>query len=292
MKVSIILVNYNGLDVLPECLHSLKQFIPQQEHEIIIVDNASSDGSQEYIKSYFPEYILVQLPENRGFGSGNNAGARIARGEFLFFLNTDTVLTSNILPHLIELMITDQKIGIIGTKLLNPDGSFQISFASKISFLGEFKTMKMYKAAKKSQQLKLISEKYQQITEVDIVVGASFFMRANLFNQLGGFDEKFFMYFEESDLCQRTQNQGYKVIYTPQASLIHIRGHSVKKNANPMAVEYRRSQIYFYDKHRPLWEIYMLRLYLISKFFWEWLKTGNKYSLQIIYLAITYRTQK
>ncbi|WYM03650.2 MAG: glycosyltransferase family 2 protein [Gloeotrichia echinulata CP02] len=287
-SVSIILVNYNGIDILPNCLNSIEKFIHTPNYEIIVVDNASTDGSPELVAEKYPHISLIRESENRGFGAGNNAGAKVAKGEFLFLLNTDTILTNNILPHLIELISTNSNIGVIGPKLLFPDESFQISFSPEIGIKGEFKARKLHKHAD-NNNLHLIEQDFQDIKEVDIVVGAAFFIRANLFNLLGGFDEKFFMYFEESDLCQRVRNQGYKILYTPHVSLIHIRGHSVKKISNKMAVEYRRSQIYYYHKHRPMGEILILRIYLIFKFFYEYLKTSNPYSWEIIKLIFIYK---
>jgi hypothetical protein len=283
-SVSIILVNYNGVDVLIDCLNSLEKFIPQDNCEIIVVDNNSQDNSVDIINDKFPHIKLIQLPKNVGFGAGNNAGAKVAQGEFLFLLNTDTIITNNILPHLIELMSENPDVGIIGPKLLFPDGSFQISFSPEISIKGEFAARKLHKYAENKNELDIIEQDFQDIKEVDIVVGAAFFTRTDLFNLLGGFDEKFFMYFEESDLCQRVRTKGYKVLYTPHVSLIHIRGYSVNKISNKMAVEYRRSQIYYYHKHRPMWEILMLKIYLMFKFLSEYLKTSNTYSWKIIKL--------
>jgi GT2 family glycosyltransferase len=283
-SVSIILVNYNGADVLIDCLNSLEKFIPKDNCEIIVVDNNSQDNSVDIINDKFPHIKLIQLPKNVGFGAGNNAGAKVAQGEFLFLLNTDTIITNNILPHLIELMSENPDVGIIGPKLLFPDGSFQISFSPEISIKGEFAARKLHKYAENKNELDIIEQDFQDIKEVDIVVGAAFFTRTDLFNLLGGFDEKFFMYFEESDLCQRVRTKGYKVLYTPHVSLIHIRGYSVNKISNKMAVEYRRSQIYYYHKHRPMWEILMLKIYLMFKFLSEYLKTSNTYSWKIIKL--------
>jgi GT2 family glycosyltransferase len=288
-SISIILVNYNGADVLIDCLNSLEKFIPQDNCEIIVVDNNSQDNSVDILNDKFPHIKLIKLPKNVGFGSGNNAGAKVAKGEFIFLLNTDTILESNILPHLIELMSENPDVGIIGPKLLFPDKSFQISFSPEISIKGEFTARKLHKNAENKNKLHIIEEDFQDIKEVDIVVGAAFFIRADLFNLLGGFDEKFFMYFEESDLCQRVRNKGYKVLYTPHVSLIHIRGYSVNKISNKMAVEYRRSQIYYYHKHRSMWEILLLRIYLLFKFLSEYLKTSNPYSLEIIKLIFMYK---
>ncbi|GCL39302.1 putative glycosyltransferase [Sphaerospermopsis reniformis] len=288
-KVSIILVNYNGAEVLPDCLNSISKFFTKDNSEVIVVDNASEDFSPDFVAKNFPDIHLVRLPVNRGFGAGNNAGAKVAKGEFLFLLNTDTIITSNILPHLINLMEENPEVGIIGPKLLFPDGSFQISFSPKISIKGEIEAKKLQSYAQFPTKLNPLEQDFKQIKEVDIVVGAALFIRADLFHSLGGFDENFFMYFEESDLCQRVKNKGYKILYTPQVSLIHIRGHSVNKIANKMVVEYRLSQIYYYKKHRPLWERLILRVYLFTKFLYEFVITSNSYSWEIVKLVLRYK---
>jgi GT2 family glycosyltransferase len=282
--VSIILVNYNGADVLPACLNSLGEYIPQDNCEIILVDNNSQDDSIKYVTENFPNIKLVRMSRNCGFGAGNNAGAKIAQGKFLFLLNTDVSVTNNILPHLIDLMQKRLDVGIIGTKLLFPDQSFQLSVAPAISIQGEFKSRNSHKLAANKEYLQRLEQQYQVMQEVDIVVGASLFIRAELFHDLGGFDENFFMYFEDADLCQRVQNKGYKILYNPEVYLIHIRGHSMKKNADAMAVEYRRSQIYYYKKHRPQWESLILKFYLLVKFLYEYIKTRNTYMLEILKL--------
>ncbi|QMS90657.1 glycosyltransferase family 2 protein [Nostoc edaphicum CCNP1411] len=287
ISVSIILVNYNGAEVLPDCLNSIKKFIDIPSYEIIVVDNASSDSSVELITDKFPEVHLLRQAENRGFGAGNNAGAKVASGEFLFLLNTDTILTSNILPHLLELMQADPQVGIIGPKLLNRDGSLQISVSPALGIKGEYQARNMHRDYLNNSEQNLIEQRFQEIQEVDIIVGAAFFIRSSLFHELGGFDENFFMYFEESDLCQRAQYQGYKIIYTPHVSLIHLQGYSIQKAANAMAIEYRRSQIYYYQKHRPLWEKLLLRIYIFYKFFGEFITTANPNSLKIIILLFT-----
>ncbi|WP_445634874.1 N-acetylglucosaminyl-diphospho-decaprenol L-rhamnosyltransferase [Nostoc sp. DSM 114161] len=287
ISVSIILVNYNGAELLPDCLNSIQKFIDIPSYEIIVVDNASSDSSVELIAEKFPQVRLIKQTQNRGFGAGNNAGAKVASGKFLFLLNTDTIITYNILPHLIDLMQADSQIGIIGPKLLNPDGSFQISVSPALGIKGEYEARQMHLNYLNNSERNSIEQKFQQTQEVDIVVGAAFFIRSSLFQELNGFDENFFMYFEESDLCQRAQYQGYKIIYTPDVSLIHLKGYSIQKSANAMAIEYRRSQIYFYEKHRPWWEQLLLRIYLFYKFFGQFVTTANPNSLKIIILLFT-----
>ncbi|PSB34652.1 glycosyltransferase family 2 protein [Stenomitos frigidus] len=286
--VSIILVNYNGANVMLECLRSLLQFLHSVPYEIIVVDNASTDGSAALVAESVPTVNLIKQTENRGFGSGNNVGAKHAKGEFLFFLNTDTLLINDVLPHLVMLMKNDPKIGIIGTKLLNADRSLQLSIASEISLNGEYQTLKQQKEYAVPQQREAIEQKFEQEQPVDIVIGAAFFIRRALFEALNGFDETFFMYFEESDLCQRARDQGWQVLYTPEVSIIHLGGYSVGKVSDQMRLEYRRSQLYYYQKHRPLWEQLVLRVYLAAKFAIATLKSSNPTDLKILRLILDF----
>ena len=284
--VSVILVNYNGATVVLDCLRSLLQFFHTVPYEIIVVDNASTDGSTALIAENFPTVALIKQAENCGFGSGNNVGARQAKGEFLFFLNTDTLLTSDSLPLLVKLMKECPEVGVIGTKLLNKDGSLQLSIASEISIAGEYKTLRQLERSNSPQHRIAIEQKFAQVQTVDIVIGAAFFMRKSLFEALNGFDETFFMYFEESDLCQRVRDRGWQVLYTPDVSIIHLGGYSVGKVSDQMRLEYRRSQLYYYQKHRPLWEQVVLRFYLLVKFTIATLKSFSQTNLNILRLLL------
>ena len=180
------------------------------------------------------------------------------------------------------------EVGIIGTKLLNADGSLQLSIASEISISGEYQTLKQLKQYTVLQQQEAIEQKFEQTQAVDIVIGAAFFIRRTLFEALNGFDETFFMYFEESDLCQRARDRDWQVLYTPDVSIIHLGGYSVGKVSDRMRLEYRRSQLYYYQKHRPSWEQVVLRLYLSVKFIIAALKTFNPVNLKILRLLLDF----
>ncbi|MER3433406.1 MAG: glycosyltransferase family 2 protein [Leptolyngbya sp. ERB_1_1] len=286
MTVSIILVNYNGAQVTIDCLHSIRNQLHTVPYEVIVVDNASTDQSADSIESTFPEVKLLRQSENRGFGAGNNIGARIASGEYLFLLNTDTILTCDLLPHLIEVMEQDPTIGIVGPKLLNLDGSLQLSTARSISLWGEYQDLKQKLDYRKPTERSRICKQFETIQEVDIVIGAALFVRKDLFEDLGGFDETFFMYFEESDLCQRAQEEGWKIVYTPSVNLIHLGGHSVNQTADRLRLEYRRSQIYYYQKHRPRYEQLILRCYLAVKFAYAALRSSQTINLEILRLIL------
>ena len=269
--VSIILVSYNNATIIKDCLQSLRQFNQTIPSEIIVVDNNSQDGSPEIIAEYFPEVNLLRETINHGFGKGNNIGAGVAQGEFILFLNTDTILTCDFLPSLLTIIEQDHQVGIVAPKLVNRDGSFQISTSPAISIKGEYIAQKRSHQYRQGKNLKEITQAFAHQQEVDIVVGAALLIRRRLFEQLRGFDENFFMYFEESDLCQRSQYLGWKIIYCPQVSLIHLQGESTSKVPEKMLLEYRRSQIYYYQKHRPLWEQKFLQVYLLTKFSLLWL---------------------
>lgn len=287
--VSIILVNYNGAEVVVDCLRSLQQQLQTIPHETIVVDNDSHDGSPDLIQQKFPAVQLLRMTENQGFGAGNNAGAKIATGDFLLLLNTDTLLTEDILPPLVRLMKEHPEVGIIGPKLLNLDGSLQLSTAWAIGIVGEYKTLQRHKQYAEPEMREAIQQTFEQPQEVDVIVGAAFFIRRDLFEQLNGFDEHFFMYCEESDLCQRAQNLGWKILYTPEISVVHILGHSVGKLSDRMALEYRRSQLYYYQKHRPLWEQVVLRLYLLAKFLLAWIRSPNPLNRRLLALMFDFK---
>jgi len=284
ITVSIILVNYNGTEIASECLHSIQNQLHAVPCEVIVVDNASTDQSPDLIEKTFPTVKLLRQTKNRGFGTGNNVGASVASGKYLFLLNTDTLLTYDLLPHLIEVIEQDSTIGIVAPKLLNSDGSFQISTARSISLWGEYQDLKQKREYRNNPAR--ICQKFTETQEVDIVMGAALFIRKSLFEELGGFDETFFMYFEESDLCRRSQTKGWKIIYTPEVSLIHLGGYSINKTVDRLRLEYRRSQIYYYQKHRSRFEQLILRCYLVIKFSYAFLRSNQQIDLEILRLVL------
>lgn len=289
VTVSIILVNYNGAQVVIDCLRSIQNMLQIVPYEVIVVDNASTDDSANCIETTFPAVQLIRQNQNRGFGAGNNLGAKIAKGKYLFLLNTDTLLICDVLPQLVELMEQNPAIGIVGPQLLNSDKSLQISTARSIGIWGEYQTLKQQLDYQK-QDRERIAQEFMAMHEADVIIGAALFIRKSLFEDLSGFDENFFMYFEESDLCERARSQGWKIIYTPSTSLIHLGGYSVKKTADRLRLEYRKSQLYYYKKHRPIWEIIILRLYLSIKFAIIWLLSKEPANLEIFKLVIGLKT--
>ncbi len=215
-KVSIVILNWNGKKFLKNCLTSLSK-INYPNYEIIVVDNASTDGSVPYIKNNFPKVRLLENKKNQGFAQGNNSGFKLAKGEYILFLNNDTKVTPNFLTEMISDFKGDPKIGCIQpqirvmreSNLIDEVGSY-ISFTG---FLYHFGYRKPYDLKKYNVKREIFSAK-----------GACIIFPRKVLNKIGVFDRDFFIFFEESDLCFRVWLSGYKVIYEPRSLIYHVVG--------------------------------------------------------------------
>jgi GT2 family glycosyltransferase len=258
VMVSIIIVNYNGMELTRQCLRSIYSSAIACPFEIIIVDNASIDGSVDRLKNEFSNIKIVTLRKNVGFGAANNAGVVNANGEYVFFLNNDTELQNDVLTPLIKHLEVTPQAGIVAPALCYGDGSFQLSFGSYPSIWNELRTRRYQR-----------NEQQQSITApttVDWVTGAAMCMNRALFLQVGGFDEQYFMYFEDSDLCYRFKQAGYEMWYLPQYTLMHHKGKSYEKKHQHVLLEYRKSQLLYYALHQTRVQQILLRLYLFVKY--------------------------
>ncbi|MGA9362798.1 MAG: glycosyltransferase family 2 protein [Bacteroidota bacterium] len=271
MSVSVIFVNHNGLERTRNAIKSVRKSSPQSES--VVVDNNSTDGSVECLRREFSDVRLLPLSENRGFGAGSNKGADVALGEFLFFLNSDTVLTEDTPILLATMMQGNPYIGVCGPRVVIGDDSFQLSFGSDPSLLNEWKLRGMRKRLQRSDASVQaeFEPRYSATREVDWVTGAALMIRRDVFQKVGGFDETFFMYFEDADLCRRVRKLGLKVLYVPSTKIIHFGGDKGLRPESKIALEYRRSQLHYYRKHVGGAGYFLLRTYLISKFSFRWL---------------------
>lgn len=264
--ISIIIVNYNGLEYTRNAVRSILRYSPQSE--IIVIDNGSTDGSPESLAREFPEIKLKVMTENRGFGYGNNRGVEQASGKFLFFLNNDTYLVEDTPSRLASVLQEDATVGICGPKLLNRDGTFQLSFGLDPSIVNEWIVRRMHRRIKKrdAAYASELEMRYEN-KHVDWLTGASLMVRREAFEAVGGFDEAFFMYFEDADLCRRIRERGFAIRYLPSTSLIHLVGQSSERALSRTSGEYRKSQIHYYRKHLSVFSAGMLRLYLLCRNF-------------------------
>jgi GT2 family glycosyltransferase len=215
--VSIVILNYNGRAFLDACLSSVSQInYPSSSYEIILVDNASTDGSVDYARNNFPLIRILELEQNYGFTEGNNKGAELACGDFIVFLNNDTVVDKNWLNELIKVSLVDSKIGICGSKIKSmKDHNLTLYNGLHLHVLGgvvpgSFSTQK--------------NEFGEEFNIVGSVQGASFLVRKDVFEILDGFDKDYFLYSDEVDICYRAWIKGYYVAYAPGSIVYHYGG--------------------------------------------------------------------
>lgn len=260
--ISIILVNYNGRAQLRRCLPSLAAVKPKEDLEIIVVDNNSLDGSREFILISFPEVQLLVNPKNLGFGAANNRGAAAARGKYLLFLNTDTEMYPGALDRLLQVFQSDGNIGCAGPALIQEKGRIQVSFGGRMNFFSEM----WKKAAGNSLTALRMKWKYKE-KNVKWLSGACLLVRRAAWEQSSGFDEKFFLYFEDIDLCFRLWEQGWKLRYVPSARVFHQGGASTEAMGMGSRLHYRSSQVHFYRKHNRLLSRVLLKCYLWLEYF-------------------------
>lgn len=257
MDLSIIIVTHNQFDKVRVCLKSIFNHQPDLQFEIIVVDNGSKEGNPDVLKTEFPEIRLIKQ-ENLGMGAGNNRGAKEATGEYLLILNPDTEIMPGSIKSMIDCHKSDPSAGLVGPKLLYPDGERQISCYRfpdiflpffRRTFLGKFRQSYLDYYLFKNVDL-------DKTQEVDWVMGSCLLLKKSLYDELGGFDERFFMYFEDTDLCKRINRKGLKIIYHPDSAIIHHHGRASAKNhwfvsllTNKMA----RVHVYSYLKYFAKW---------------------------------------
>jgi GT2 family glycosyltransferase len=264
--LSIVIVNYNAREHLVNCLQSLVRDRPAIEHEIVVVDNGSSDQSADSVSAAFPGVTVVKLPENVGFAAGNNAGIRASRGDLLLLLNNDTLVPAGGIDSLVRTLAAHPDAAVAGPRLVDRDGRPELSFGPMISPLGELRqklATVLYRrgiAAVSSW----VDRETRREHYVDWVSGACLLVHRGDAEAVGLLDERYFLYTEDVDFCAAIRARGRKVLFTPAAEIVHLRGRSRATAPDAMNAAYRRSQIAFYEKHHPAWAP-LLKLYLRLK---------------------------
>lgn len=262
--ISVIIVQYNNSHLTQTAISSFRNF-HNCNYEIILVDNGSTEPKAVEFSKDIPDLKLICLENNFGFSKANNLAVKQSSGNILFFLNNDTVTTSEILSEIEAEFNKDFSIGIIGPKLFNTDGSIQLSYGKLPSLFVEFTDKIFYSMVEKKNKfvMKYIKKRYGKKEFTGWVTGAALFIRKEIFLELNGFDESFFMYFEDKDLCKRVNVSGKKVVFFPGSSLIHLRGASLNDpNKEFLNRKYRESQLIYYKKHKTKLGQLLLKAYL------------------------------
>ena len=235
MDLSIIIVNYNVKEFLQNLLHSAEKASSRISKEIIVIDNASDDGSVDIIKQKFPTVKLIENKNNIGFGSANNQGLKIAQGKYILFINPDCIVSENTFDKMISFFNEHPDCGLAGCKILNSDGSLQL--ACRRSFPGPWTSFtkvtglsNLFPGSRIFARYNLTYLDENKTHEVDAVSGSFMMIKRDAYEKVGGFDDQFFMYGEDLDLCYRVQKAGFKVYYVPDTQIIHYKGESTKRS--------------------------------------------------------------
>ncbi|MBS1626637.1 MAG: glycosyltransferase [Bacteroidetes bacterium] len=254
LLVSVIIVNYNVKYFLGQCLASVQNALLGIKAEIIVVDNASTDNSCAYLKTYFPFVKLIENTTNAGFSKACNAGAAIALGEFILFLNPDTLIDEIVVKESIAFIKSQKNIGAVGVQMIDGSGKFlpesKRSFPSVISSFYKLTGLaSLFSSSKKINKYGLGNFNKNEIHEVDALCGAFMLMPKYVFTMCNGFDEQFFMYGEDIDLCYRIKQLNYCNYYLGNLSIIHFKGESIHKpNIKYTKIFYGAMKV-FVEKH-------------------------------------------
>ena len=262
-RLSIVIVTYNSLSQVDACLASLSAHPPSLDHETLIVDNASTDGTAVMVRQRWPHVRVVDEGVNLGFAGASNVGIRRTSGELVLLLNPDTTSPAGALDALVASLDARPDAAVAGPRLVDARGRAELSFGSMIGPLAELRQKLLVTGNDRGAPLvgAYVNRLTARAREVDWVSGACLLVRRADAEAAGLLDERYFMYAEDVDFCAAIRARGRRVLFTPEAEIVHLRGRSVASMPRTVEVAYRRSQLAFYAKHHPRWAP-LLRAYL------------------------------
>jgi GT2 family glycosyltransferase len=258
MTLSIVIVTFNARQDVEACLKSLVEAPPSVPHDITIVDNASLDGVVPAVRTLFPWVRVIEMGRNAGFAAANNAGIRATRGSLVLLLNSDTIAPAGAIDALVSRLEAVPETAVAGPRIVDPTGEAELSFGRMISPLAE------WRQKRRAMRPGWIARETRREQFVDWVSGACLLVRRADAEAVGLLDERFFLYTEDVDFCAAIRARGGRVLFTPAAEIVHLRGRSRASLPDRASAAYRRSHLAFYEKHRPYWAP-LLRLYLRVK---------------------------
>jgi GT2 family glycosyltransferase len=259
--IHVVIVSHNTRDELMACLSSLTDHRPAAVDRITVVDNASTDGTVQAVRASQPNVEVIALDRNVGFGAANNVAARQSTADYLLFLNSDTVVPAVAVDRLLERLQAHGAVAA-GPRLVNADGRPEVSFGSMLSPWTEAIQLVRHRLA--SSPSRFASGYIQRLTGserlVDWISGACLLVGRDAMIAAGGFDERYFMYEEDVDLCASLRARGGRLLFTPETTITHLRGRSIGRAAAASGPShYDRSHVAFYEKHAPGWAPWLRR---------------------------------
>jgi GT2 family glycosyltransferase len=272
VDVSIIMVNWNTRELLYNCINSVYRNTSNSNFGIIVIDNASSDDSDDMLKLEFGDVKVIANTENRGFAAANNQGMLASKGRYILLLNSDTIVLDNAIDKAVAFADAHKQAAVVGPRVLNPDNTLQLTcfmFPSILNML--LSASYLYKLFPKSRffgRERMTWWSRDDVREVDVVTGCFMLVRREAIEAVGMMDERFFMYGEETDWCYRFKQAGWKVMFTPMSTIIHLGGQSSRKAKTEMMIRLRLSILQFIDKH------------------YSWLKHKTAWLLIMLFFAV------
>ncbi len=268
MDCSIIIPTYNTCQMTLECLHNLRQNPPKVSHEIIVIDNYSTDDTTAVLAREFPDILILKNGSNLGFSKACNAAAKIAKGHYLCFLNSDTLNAGPSIDRLAQWLKDHPKTGIVGPELRSPDGRLiQMSWVWNPIMAGELfqQYLAPYSLKKSAFKRQIVGFLQRKSRHVSIICGACLMIRRETNDAIQGFDEDFELYFEDSDLCYRTRQAGWEIDFVADAKITHHLGQSTQGRWTVTSLIYQQSHLAYYRKHATPLALLLLKSYLSLK---------------------------
>jgi GT2 family glycosyltransferase len=261
-SLAIVIVSYNVRDELQQCLKSLVGHTDPYPTQIVVVDNASSDGTADAVRSEWAEVRVIEAGDNLGFARANNIGIRQTQSEFVLLLNPDTLVPPGAVPTLVRGLAVHPEAAAAGPRLIDAQGFPELSFGWVIGPFGELrqKVVGALYQRRVRRVVRMVDRWARSAGRREWVSGACLIVRRADLEAVGLFDERFFMYTEDVDLCVALRRRGREILFVPQSEILHLRGRSAARN--PVTERMRReSQLAYYEKHHPAW-VRLLRVYL------------------------------
>jgi GT2 family glycosyltransferase len=261
-RLSIIIVTYNSTRHIEACLGSLGEHPPVTDHDILVIDNASTDGTATAIRSRWSAVRVIDAGANLGFASANNVGIRHSTGELILLLNPDTQVPAGAVDALVAALDARRDAAVAGPRLVDANGRAELSFGRMMSPFAELRQKRLVRGNERGGAITARVDAMTRVArDVDWVSGACLLVRRADAEAIGLMDERYFMYTEDVDFCAAIRARGRAVLFVPSAQVVHIRGQSRATASSQTEIAYRRSQLAFYEKHHPRWAP-LLRLYL------------------------------
>lgn len=262
-RLSIVIVTYNSIDHIDACLEALTRHPPRLEHDVVVVDNASPDGTGAAVRHRWPAVRVIDLGANVGYARANNLGIRHTASDLILLLNPDTTVRPGAIDALAATLQSRPDAAVAGPRLIDAEGHPELSFGAMIGPLAEWRQKVLVRGSQQGLPFlrAYVDRLTRELREVDWVSGACLLVRRADAEAVGLLDERYFMYAEDVDFCAAIRARGRTVVFAPTAEVVHMRGRSAASQPAATEAAYRRSQLAFYAKHHPRW-VPLLRAYL------------------------------